>query len=49
MHYPAREQPFSDIPAMQRAFCFKNSYMTQLVRKYIGDYSNVEKVLKGTT
>jgi DNA mismatch repair protein MutH len=44
-----REQPFSDIPAMQRAFCFKNSYMTQLVRKYIGDYSNVEKVLKGTS
>ena len=42
------EQPFSDIPAMQRAFCFKNSYMTQLVRKYIGDYSNVEKILKGT-
>ena len=28
-----RQQPFSDIPAMQRAFCFKNSYMTQLVRK----------------
>ncbi len=44
-----REQPFSDIPAMQRAFCFKTSYMTQLVRKYIGDYSDVEKVLKGTT
>jgi DNA mismatch repair protein MutH len=44
-----REQPFSDIPTMQRAFCFKNSYMTQLVRKYIGDYSNVEKVLKGTS
>ncbi len=43
-----REQPFSDIPAMQRAFCFKNSYMTQIVRKYIGDYSNVEKILKGT-
>lgn len=43
-----RHQPFSDIPAMQRAFCFKNSYMTQLVRKYIGDYSNVEKVLKDT-
>lgn len=43
-----REQPFSDIPTMQRAFCFKNSYMTQLVRKYIGDYSNVEKILKGT-
>ncbi len=44
-----RPQPFSNIPAMQRAFCFKNSYMTQLVRKYIGDYSDVEKVLKGTT
>lgn len=44
-----RKQPFNDIPAMQRAFCFKNSYMTQLVRKYIGNYSNVEKVLKETT
>ena len=44
-----REQPFNDVPAMQRAFCFKNSYMTQLVRKHIGDYSNVEKVLKSTT
>ena len=43
-----REQPFSNIKAMQRAFCLKNSYMTQLVRKYIGDYSNVEKILKGT-
>lgn len=41
-----RKQPFNDIPAMQRAFCFKSSYMTQLVRKYIGDYFNVEKVLK---
>lgn len=44
-----KKQPFSDIPAMQRAFCFKISYMTQLVRKYIGDYSNVEKVLKSAT
>ena len=43
-----REQPFNDILAMQRAFCFKTSYMTQLVRKYIGDYSDVEKLLKGT-
>ena len=43
-----RKQPFSNIPAMQRAFCFKNSYMTQLVRKYIGDYSDVEKVLRNT-
>lgn len=44
-----RKQPFNDIPAMQRAFCFKNSYMTQLVRKYIGDYSDVEKILKNTS
>ena len=43
-----RKQPFSSIPAMQRAFCFKTSYMTQLVRKYIGDYSDVEKVLRNT-
>ena len=43
-----REQPFSNMKAMQRAFCFKTSYMTQLVRKYIGNYSDVEKVLKGT-
>lgn len=43
-----REQPFSDFPAMQRAFCFKKSYMTQLVRKYIGDYSDVEKVLNNS-
>ena len=42
-----RTQPFSDIKAMRRAFCFKQSYMTQLVRKYIGDYNAVEKVLKG--
>ena len=43
-----REQPFSNIKAMQRAFCFKTSYMTGLVRKYIGNYDDVEKILKGT-
>ena len=43
-----REQPFSSIKAMQRAFCLKTSYMTQLVRKYIGNYSDVEKVLKNS-
>ncbi len=43
-----RKQPFNDIPAMQRAFCFKVSYMTQLVRKFIGNYSDVEKILKDT-
>lgn len=41
-----REQPFSKIEAMQRSFCLKTSYMTELVRKYIGNYEDVEKVLK---
>lgn len=31
-----RTQPFSDEMAMQRAFCLKTSYMTQLVREHIG-------------
>lgn len=30
-----RPQPFSDIPAMQRAYALKQSYMTALIRKYI--------------
>lgn len=41
-----REQPFSGIKAKQRAFCFKASYMTGLVRKHIGCYQNVEKIVK---
>lgn len=40
-----RTQPFSETKAKQRAFCFKTSYMTQLVRKYIGNYDNVEKII----
>lgn len=40
-----RKQPFSPIEAMQRAFCLKISYMTQLVRKHIGGYEDVEKIL----
>ena len=44
-----RKQPYSEIYAMQRAFCFKTSYMTQLVRKYIGNFNNVEKILSNTT
>lgn len=38
-----RRQPFSEIPAMQRAYCLKTSYMTNLVRnKVINDtYENV--------
>lgn len=41
-----RSQPFSDIKAKQRAFCFKLSYMSQLVKKYIGKEKNIEYVLK---
>jgi DNA mismatch repair protein MutH len=42
-----REQPFSNIKAKQRAFCFKLSYMTQLVKQYIGKEKENESVLKG--
>lgn len=40
-----RQQPYSDIPAMQRAFSLKQSYMTTLVRKYI----NNEKLVNFTS
>lgn len=35
-----REQPFSDIPAKQRAYSLKASYMTRVLNKYI--FGNVE-------
>jgi len=35
-----RKQPFSDIPAMQRAYCLKNSYMTNLVRNKVVNSNN---------
>lgn len=44
-----KEQPFSDILAKQRAFSLKQSYMTMLVRKYIGNCDDVERVLKDRT
>lgn len=40
-----RKQPFSDVLAMQRAFCYKVSYMTILVRKYIAN-EKIEKIIK---
>ncbi len=40
-----REQPFSEIKAMQRAFCYKQSYMTYLVRKYISN-EKAESIIK---
>lgn len=41
------KQPFSDILAMRRAFCYKQSYMTILVRKYISN-EKIEKTIKGS-
>lgn len=41
-----REQPFSDIPAKQRAYSLKSSYMTQILNTYIfGDVQN-ERIIK---
>ena len=41
-----RKQPMSDIPAKQRAYSLKSSYMTQVLNKYIfGDEEN-EKIIK---
>ena len=42
-----RKQPFSPVMAKQRAFCFKLSYMTQLVKKSIGVGKDAEQILKG--
>lgn len=35
-----RQQPFSEIPAKQRAYSLKSSYMTQVLNKYV--FGNVE-------
>jgi DNA mismatch repair protein MutH len=44
-----RLQPFSDIMAMQRAYCLKQSYMTYLIRKEFGDNTqNYYSILKNT-
>lgn len=48
-----RTQPFSDIPAMQRAYSLKQSYMTTLVRKYINNedlvkFTSPEELKKNT-
>lgn len=40
-----REQPFSNIPAMQRAYSFKQSYMTHILRNNLNNESS-EKLIK---
>lgn len=41
-----REQPFSDIPAKQRAYSLKQSYMTTILRSYIFGNEVNEHVIK---
>lgn len=41
-----RLQPNSEIKAMQRAYSLKASYMTQLVRKIIGNSKDVERIIQ---
>ena len=41
-----RRQPFSDIPAKQRAYSLKVSYMTQILNNYIYGSKENEKIIK---
>lgn len=41
-----RQQPFSDIPAKQRAYSLKSSYMTQVLNTYIFGTVQSERVIK---
>ncbi len=41
-----RTQPFSDIPAKQRAYSLKSSYMTQVLNSYIFGDRKSERVIK---
>lgn len=41
-----RTQPYSDIPAKQRAFSFKGGYMTSILRKYIFGEETSESIIK---
>lgn len=41
-----RRQPFSDIPAKQRAYSLKASYMTQILRKYIFGDEQSPKIIR---
>lgn len=41
-----RKQPFSDIPAKQRAYSLKSSYMTHVLNTYIFGNAKSEKIIK---
>ncbi|MBQ7266416.1 MAG: restriction endonuclease [Firmicutes bacterium] len=40
-----RQQPFSDIPAKQRAYSLKSSYMTQILNQYIFGTATNERII----
>ena len=40
-----REQPFSSVPAKQRAYSLKSSYMTQILNKYIFGSEQCERII----
>ena len=44
-----RKQPFSDIPAMQRAYSLKSSYMTRILNSYIFGSQEDEHIIKDWT
>lgn len=41
-----RQQPFSDIPAKQRAYSLKSSYMTRILNKYVFGKEEDEHIVK---
>ena len=41
-----RKQPFSDIPAKQRAYSLKSSYMTRILNKYVFGEESDEHIIK---
>ena len=41
-----RQQPFSDIPAKQRAYSLKSSYMTRILNQYIFGNKEDERIIK---
>ena len=40
------EQPFSNEPAMRRAFSLKQSYMTQIIRDYVSGNKTHPQIIK---
>jgi len=44
-----REQPFSALPAMQRAFCLKQSYMSYVLNNYIVGSTDTETLIKDSS